>query len=173
MILRQSQDAFRHLAAKRTKIAGIRAQLHSRELIDEPVEIFFEKGQNLPVAPFILVGCDDVELRLGVQNLHHLPHQLRTLLQVCVDQGNVVSLGAGQTGVQTGFLSKVAGKADDTDGAILCGIELFQLRQGLIAAAVVDVDNLICVPAALKSVHDRFLKGCYIFFLVVAWNDQR
>lgn len=55
-------------------------KLYGGQTVDEAVEAFFEEGQHLSVSPFVLVGGHNVIFRMGVQNLHHLPYQLRPLL---------------------------------------------------------------------------------------------
>ena len=80
MVFRQRQNAFCNLPAKGAEIAGVRTKLYGGQTVDEAVEAFFEERQHLSVSPFVLVGGHNVIFRMGVQNLHHLPYQLRPLL---------------------------------------------------------------------------------------------
>ena len=80
VVFRQRQNAFCNLPAKGAEIAGVRTKLYGGQTVDEAVEAFFEERQHLSVSPFVLVGGHNVIFRMGVQNLHHLPYQLRPLL---------------------------------------------------------------------------------------------
>lgn len=52
-------------------------------------------------------------------------------------------------------------------------IRRFQLGKGLVAAAIVYKDDFVRVTAVPKGVYYALLEGGYIFFFVVAWNNQR
>ncbi len=116
MILRQRQDALRHFPAESAEVAGVRAELYGGKPVDEAVKSLFEEGQHLSIAPLVLVGSYNVIFRLGVQNLHHLPYQLRPLLQVCIDQADICPLGMAQAGIQSGFLAEVPEKLTTLTG---------------------------------------------------------
>ena len=78
-----------------------------------------------------------------------------------------------QAGIQSGFLAEVPGKTDHADRTRLAAVQRFQLSQCSITAAVIHKNDFIGVTAALKGGYDSLLKGGYVFFFVVAWNNQR
>ena len=80
---------------------------------EESVKSFFEEGQHLALATAILIGGDHVVVTVVIQKGNHVPYDLGTLLQVCIDQADVVSLCVLHAGVKGGFFSKIPGERDD------------------------------------------------------------
>ena len=76
-----------------------------------------------------------------------------------------------QPRVDAGLLAEIPGEGDDLYLAVAPGIDLFQVVQGGIPAAVIDVDNFQ-LPVA-QGLYSRLVKGDHIFSLVIAGNHQR
>ena len=173
VVFGQFQNTVPDAAAKGTEIAGIRVQLHGGHFVDDAVKALLEEGQSLAFPPAVLIGGNNVILRLAVQDVHHLPDDLRPLLQVRIDEGDIFPVGMLQSGVKPRFLSEIPGKADDFHGTFPGSIELFQVVEGGIGAAVVHVDDLIVIAAVLKGGPDGRLKGGHVLGLIEAGDDQR
>ena len=172
MVFGQSQKAIPDAPAEGTEIAGVRLKPNLGEPVNETIEALFEEGEHLALASPILKRRHHVHLGLALQNLHHLAHQLRPLLQIRVDEGNVVPPGVLQPGVNARLLAEIPGEGDDLHRAGVRCVELFQVMQGGVPAAVVNIHNFVVIAAAVKGRYHRLLEGGYIFRLVVAGDDQ-
>ena len=158
MVFGQVHDAVTDDASEGAEIAGIRFQLYIGQLVDQRIETLLEPGQDLTFASAVLVGGNDIVFGLLVQNLYHVPDNLRTLLQVSVNEGDIFAAGLGHTGVDTGFFAEITGEADDLDWATLCLEDLLQVVQGGIPAAIVDKDDLVIIAAAFKGADNGILE---------------
>ena len=173
MIFGQFQNAVPDAAAEGAEIAGVRMKLYGGHFIDDAVKALFEEGKGLAFPAAVLIGGNNVILGLVVQNIHHIPDDLWPLLQVRIDEGDIFPVGVLQSGVKPCFLAKIPGEADDLHGTFPGGIELFQVVEGGVGAAVVHIDDLVVIAAVLKGGPDGRLKGGHILGLVEAGNDQR
>ena len=106
-----------------------------------------------------------------VQDLHHIPGDLRTLLQIRVDKADVVTVGMLQTSVEGRFLAEITGEGNDLGGAFFGFVELFQVVPGGIPAAIVHKNDFIIIAAARKSLDGSILEGCNIFCFIVAGDN--
>ena len=123
MVFCQLKQTVPDAAAKGTEIAGIGMEVHIRQMVDNAVKPSFEEGQDLALTTTVLVGSDHIAVRLFIQNSDHIQYDLRTLLQVCVDEGNIVTIRVFHTGINCRFLTKVTGKRNDFYRAILHPIQ--------------------------------------------------
>ena len=62
-------------------------------IVDNGVEVFLKERQHLAFATTILVGSNHINVRIFVENLHHIPNDFRPLLQVGIDQRDIFTTG--------------------------------------------------------------------------------
>lgn len=70
-------------------------------------------------------------------------------------------------------LPKFRGEGYDFYPAVLPGVDLFQIVQRCVPAAIVDIDDFDLIAAVLKGIQRRLMEGDHIFPLVIAGNHQR
>ena len=109
---------------------------------------------------------------LFVQNFYHLPDNLRPLLQIRVNEGDVFSVCVLEPSVQSGFLSEITGEGNHLYGALLGCMELFQIMKGRILGAIVNKHNFVIIAAAGKGRQHRLLERGHIFRFVIAGNNK-
>ena len=85
MIFRKVQNAVPDAAAEGAEVAGIRLEGNLRQGVNNLIETTLEERKDFSLSPTVLVGGNHIIFRFIVQNLGHLPDQLRSLLQVCID----------------------------------------------------------------------------------------
>ena len=119
VIFREIDDAFCNTAAESAEVAGISLQLDAGHFVDQGIEATLEKRQDLAFAAAVLIGGYNVILRLLVQNPDHVPDDLRPLLQISIDEGNVFTGSLLHASVDTGFFAEVSRKGNDLDRAFL------------------------------------------------------
>ena len=173
MVLGQLQNAFAHTSPKGAEVTGIGLQSDIRKPVDYRVERLLKKGQDLSFISSILIGSYDVIFRLFVQNGYHVPNGFRSLLQISVDETDILAICVLKSGIQGRFLAKIPGEGNNLYGAFLRVMKLFQVVEGGILAAVIHIDDLIVVAAAIKGRDHRILKCSYIFGFVVAGDNER
>ena len=122
MIFSQIQNTVPNTAAEGSEITGIRLQSYLGQHIDDGIEAFLEERKHLSFTAAVLIGSNHIVFRLLIQNLNHIPHNFRTLLQVCVDQGGILTHSLLQTCIDSSFFAKVSGEGDHLDRAFLCGV---------------------------------------------------
>ena len=115
VILTQLQNAVSHTPAEGAEIAGIRTEGNIGKMIDQRVEALLEEGEDLALATAVLEGGNHIVFRLVIQNLDHVPDNLRPLLEVGINQTEIVTGCVLQTGVQAGFLAEVPGEGHHLD----------------------------------------------------------
>ena len=172
MVFRKLQNAVPDAAAEGTEVAGVGLQGHLGQLIDDAVKALFEEGQRLSFSPAILKCRDHVEFRFLVQNFHHVTDDFRTLLEVGVNEADIVSCRVLQARVNSGLLAEIPGEGYHLHGAFLGGVELFQIVQRCVPAAVVNEDDLVIIAAAVKGGDDRLLKQGDVIRFVITGNYQ-
>ena len=95
------------------------------------------------------------------------------MLQVRVNQGNVIAAGMGKAGIQACLFTEIPGEGNYLHGALLGRVNLAQVMECCIPAAVVNKDDLVVITAAFKGTDDCFLKVGHILCFVIAGDDQR
>ena len=173
MVFGKLQDAVPHAAAEGPEIAGIRLQGNLGQLIDNLIKALLEEGEDLSLVAPVLIGGHDVVFRFFIQDVHHIPNDLRPLLQIRIDEADVFAGGVLQACIDAGFLAEIPGEGYDFHPAVLPGVDLFQIVQRCVPAAIVDIDDLDLIAAVLKGIQRRLMEGNHIFPLVIAGNHQR
>ena len=173
MILPHFQKALGHGTAEGAEIAGVGSEFHIGQVVAELIEGLFEEGQHLSLSPAVLIGRHHIVFGLFLQQLHHIPDDLRPLLEVCIDEGRIIPHGLLKSGINGAFLSEIPGKAHDLHGAFSLPKEFFQVVEGGVGAAVIHKNNFIVISAGCKGIDHRLLKICHILRFVVGRDDQR
>ena len=168
VILRKLHDTVSNTAPECAEIAGITLQLYTGQPIDEVVEALLEEGQYLAFTTAILVGCYHIILFLFVQDLDHVPDDFWPLLQIGVNEGNVFTVRLLHTGINTGLLAKIPGEGNNLHRTPLCFVQLSEVVQGRIFAAVIYKNDFVVIAAAFEGPHHRILKSGNIFSLIIA-----
>ena len=173
MIFSQLQNAVPDAFAEGTKVTGLGLQGHIGHFVNHAIEGLFEKGQNLSFPPPILIGGYHIVFGIFFQEINHFPDDFRPLLQIGINQADVIPLGVLEPGVESRFLAEVAGEGHHLHRAALLLIELAQIVERGIGAAVVHKDDLKGIAAALEGLDGLLLEKLYIFCFIKAGHNQR
>ena len=172
MVLGKVNDILRHTAAEGAEIAGVGVEFDTGQVIDDAVKVLFEEPQHLALPTAILIGGHHIVFRLLLQNGHHVPDDLRPLLEVGVDEGDVVAGGLLKAGVNGGLLAEIPGQGNHLHRAFLGGEELFQTEEGIVPAAVVDKDDFIVIAAVVEGIVNRVQEQINGFLFIITGNHQ-
>ena len=119
MILCYGKDTIPNTSAESPEITCICMEGYIRHSIDNRIKALFEEREDFALTSAILIGSDHVILGLFIQDLYHIPDDLGALLQIRIDEGNVITTGMLQSGIQTSLFSKITGERDDFNGTFL------------------------------------------------------
>ena len=143
VVFAHGQDGLHHAAAQRAEIAGICLERDVARRIDHMVEQLFAQGGESALAPGVLIRRHGVEAGVRLQKPHHLQRLFRRLLQIGVDDGDELAFGALHPGVHGRLFAEIAGKIDQLDRHVGLFLQRGQARPRIVAAAVVDEDQLV------------------------------
>ena len=152
--LRHAQDSVADIAAEGPEIGGAAHELDIGDTVDDPVEAIFEEDHDRALAPVFLIGGDAVAVWVFLEIADHVDHDVRSLLQVAVHDGEAVSRRLVQTGEDGRLFSVVAGKVDRFDRFAGGGDELVQDLRGPVGTAVVDEHEFVVGDCAFKGPDD-------------------
>ena len=172
MILAHVDYAFRNTSAEGSEVAGIPLELYIRHAVYDAVETLFKERKDFAFTTAILICCNNIIFRLFIQNLHHLANDLRSLLQISINEGDIIAAGVFHTGVNTGLFTKITGEGNDLYRTFLLAEDLFQVMERSVLAAVIDKNDLVVISAAFERGNYGFLKSGYIFCFVITRNDK-
>ena len=168
--LRHAAQGLHHAPVHEPEVAGVARDVHLADAVQQAVEQ--ARGGALDGGLAVAHparGIDHVVALAPARD--HLRDQFRRVLQVGVDRHHGGAGGMIQAGGERHLLAEVARQVDDLDAG-LARVPVQQALEGVVAAAVVDADDLPAASGLVEDAADTFEEGVEVVGLVVHRRDD-
>ena len=91
------------------------------------IEVFvknLKEGQKLTFVATVLISGNHIIIGIFFQKIHHIPNYLGALLKISIDHANIITGCVLKSGINSGFLTEIPGKAYNLNGATLFLVQL-------------------------------------------------